>query len=207
MSSTPLFKTVKSLILASASPRRQKMLRKLGIEFSIAAAHINETPLALEKPKDFAIRMASDKARVIAQKNPATWIIGADTVVCLADCIFGKPRDDHDALKMLRQLVGRTHEVITGICLRNAALDIETAVADRTEVTFNEATDDMLEAYIRSGEPLDKAGAYGIQGSGSFLIRSINGSCSNVIGLPMNVIIRLLLQQKIIATRTEQNSH
>ena len=194
-----LFITLKPLILASSSPRRQRMLQNLGIHFDTVPAHVDETPLVSEKPDDFAARMARAKALEVAKNNPQFWVIGADTVVCAAEKILGKPRYRKDALSILKQLVGKKHQVMTGTCLCHTGNHFETTIVDRSQVTFIDAADDILEAYIRTGEPLDKAGAYGIQGIGSFLIRSIEGSCTNVIGLPVDMVVQHLLEQGIIA--------
>jgi len=175
------------------------MLRDLGLDFAVVPAPVDETPLTGEKPEVFAKRMARAKATAVARQFPRSWVIGADTVVSLAANILGKPRDHADAMGMLRQLSGRTHLVMTGFCLCCHAKRYETTLLDSTRVTFNNITDAILDAYIRTGEPFDKAGAYGIQGLGSFLIRSIEGSCSNVIGLPIDTLVVLLLDQKIIA--------
>ena len=199
MKKSPLFTTLKPLILASSSPRRQKMLQNLGIHFETVPAHVDETPLVSEKPEAFAGRMARAKALKVAENNPQAWVIGADTIVCTAKNILGKPRDQKNALSILKLLIGKKHQVMTGICLCHAKHQYETTIVEISQVTFIDTTDDILEAYIRTGEPLDKAGAYGIQGIGSFLIRGVEGSCTNVIGLPIDMIIQQLLEQRIIA--------
>ncbi len=194
-----MFSTLQQLILASSSPRRQEFLHNLGLEFSIVTADIDETPIHKEQPEKFACRMAKAKAQAIAQANPSSWIIGADTVVTLQNgSILGKPADEAKAMIMLNQLNNTTHRVMTGMHLCCLDLAVTTTLVETTEVTFMANQEKALRAYVRTKEPLDKAGAYGIQGLGSFLIRSINGSCTNVIGLPVNRLISLLLEHKII---------
>jgi septum formation protein len=195
----PLFTTLAHLILASSSPRRQQMLRTMGLDFTVTQAEVDETPLPGELPEDFASRMAVAKARAVAISHPDAWVLGADTVVTLDGIILGKPRDRADALAILQHLVGRTHQVLSVICLCSLAQGIEQTEVDTTGVTFNAAPDRLLAAYIATGEPLDKAGAYGIQGAGAFLVRRIEGSCANVIGLPIDRVISLLLQFRVIA--------
>jgi len=199
-----MFTTCKPLILASASPRRQQFLADLGLTFTALAADIDETPLDNEEPDTFAQRMAEEKAEVIAQQHPASWVIGADTVVTLEGRILGKPDDAAHALEILRNLQGKTHQVITGLsisCIQENRVD---TLSKSTEVSFASFSDAILSAYIATGEPMDKAGAYGVQGKGGFLVRSIIGSCSNVIGLPINTCISLLLRHNVIAPLQER---
>ncbi|CAK8722205.1 MAG: septum formation protein Maf [Candidatus Electrothrix sp. AS4_5] len=199
-----MFTTCKPLILASASPRRQQFLADLSLTFTILVADIDETPLAGEKPAAFACRMAQEKAEAIAQQYPASWVIGADTVVTLEGRILGKPDSAGHALEMLRCLQGKKHEVITGVTLRCIEERCMENLSKRTEVRFAQCSDAILSAYIQTKEPLDKAGAYGIQGKGGFLVRSIVGSCSNVIGLPVNTCVRLLLHHQVIEPLQEK---
>jgi septum formation protein len=145
--------------------------------------------------------MALAKASEIAALNPHAWVLGADTVVSIGGRILGKPRDRNDALAILKLLVGRTHQVITGVSLCHRALGFEETFVDLTLVTFAQFPDDILSAYVRTGEPLDKAGAYGIQGIGSFLARGLNGSCTNVIGLPVDLVVSILLSRGVIEFR------
>jgi septum formation protein len=199
-----MFTTCKPLILASASPRRQQFLTDLGLIFTALAADIDETPLDDEKPDAFACRMAEEKAEVIARQHPSSWVIGADTVVTIEGRILGKPDDAAHALEILCSLQGKKHQVITGLALHCVLENCTEILSKTTEVTFAEFSDTILSAYIQTGEPMDKAGAYGIQGRGGFLVRSIAGSCSNVIGLPINTCISLLLHYKIIAPLKEK---
>ncbi|MDD2463419.1 MAG: Maf family protein [Desulfobulbus sp.] len=186
------------LILASSSPRRREFFDQLGLKFSVMPAHIDETPLPAEAPEDFARRMALDKAKTLALQHPKSCVIAADTVVALGGTIFGKPLDGAAALSYLEQLQGRTHRVITGIAVVCADAKIEESRIETTSVTFDHFNTSILQAYVKSGDPLDKAGAYGIQGQGTFLVRSITGSYSNVVGLPVNQLITLLFKHQII---------
>ncbi|MEA2114299.1 MAG: Maf family protein [Thermodesulfobacteriota bacterium] len=193
-----MFKTCKPLILASSSPRRQQFLTDLGLTFSCLPADIDETPKTGETPIAFALRLALAKAEIIAEQHPQAYVIGSDTVVTLSDRILGKPADAAHALDILSSLQGKTHQVITGLsltCLQDNCFENLTRT---TNVTFSAFSDSILRAYIRTEEPMDKAGAYGIQGKGSFLVRTIQGSCSNVIGLPVNTCTSLLLQYGVI---------
>ncbi|MHB8790677.1 MAG: Maf family protein [Desulfobulbaceae bacterium] len=203
MLNRPLFTTRAPLILASSSPRRQQMLRTMGLDFKVIPAEVDETPLPGETPRNFASRMAIAKARAVAASRPDAWVLGADTVVTRDGVILGKPRDRVDALVILHHLAGRTHQVLSAICLCSLTQGIEQTEVDTTEVTFIPAPDHLLTAYIATGEPLDKAGAYGIQGAGAFLVRRIEGSCANVIGLPIDRVITLLLQHRVVTTHGE----
>jgi septum formation protein len=209
------------LVLASASPRRQELLRAAGISFVVQPADIDETPLANEAPRDYAERMAQEKALAVSQKRrPQDAVLGADTIVVVDGAILGKPRDADDACRMLRLLSGRTHQVITGVCLVKSLAGGRSSVASRppspakkqsfgkenldlrttsetTQVTMVELTDDEIHAYVATGEPMDKAGAYAIQGMASRWIPHIEGDYSNVVGLPVALIFRMLREDKI----------
>jgi len=186
------------LILASASPRRQEYLTRLGLTFRIMPATIDETPEPGESPSAFARRMAATKAGQIGDAHPEACVIGADTVVTLDRRIFGKPRDHEEALTMLMALQGQTHEVITGFALVARSRNIEEVDAVTTLVTFGVFAETILRAYVDSDEPMDKAGAYGIQGIGSFLVQSLTGSCSNVVGLPVHAVVQSLLTHGLL---------
>jgi septum formation protein len=195
----PLFSTLQPLILASASPRRKLFLSNLGIVFKVVTADIDESPIPGEQPDTFALRMATAKADEVTRSHPSSWIIAADTVVTLQDgTILGKPGNEEEAVRMLKQLVNSTHRVMTGMCLRCAEKAVKQCLLETTEVTFMDVPEDMIRAYVHTGEPMDKAGACGIQGLGSFLVSSIKGSCTNVIGLPVNQLVSQLVQHKII---------
>ena len=179
------------LILASRSPRRAELLAAAGISFVIRSADIDETPRPGENPRDYAIRLATEKACAVAASDDEI-VLGADTAVVLGDEIMGKPVDAADALRMLRALSGKSHEVITGICLKRGPRIITDLAS--TAVWFEPLSDSELRDYIASGEPMDKAGAYGIQGLASRFIDRIEGSYSNVVGLPVALVYRNLLQ-------------
>ncbi len=188
------------IVLASASPRRQEFLDQLGLGFEVRPADIDETPLIDELPEHFARRMARAKAEQVALPCPEACVIAADTVVALDQIIFGKPRDRNDALTILKTLQGQTHTVTTGFAVLCPRLHLTEVQAVTTQVTFAAHADDILQAYVDSGEPMDKAGAYGIQGKGAFLVQSIHGSHSNVIGLPVSELVQILLRHGLIAT-------
>jgi septum formation protein len=191
------------LVLASASPRRQELLRNAGISFIVQPANINEAHVEGELPHDYAERLAREKALAVFETRPQDIVLGADTIVVIDDEILGKPRDAADAARMLRLISGRAHEVITGVCVvksndpatRRLELRI---VSDMTRVTMNEISDAEIQAYIATGEPMDKAGAYAIQGMASRWIPRIEGDYSNVVGLPVALVYRLLREMKIL---------
>jgi septum formation protein len=178
------------LVLASRSPRREDLLRAAGFVFDIEPADVDEAVLPGERPADCAIRLASAKAQVVAARRPGDVVLGADTVVIVNDVILGKPDGTADAERMLRQLSGRTHEVVTGVALCQGA-QVRTAAA-RTLVDFAQLTEEDLAWYLATGEPADKAGAYGVQGGASRFVTRINGSYSNVVGLPVAMVTDLL---------------
>jgi septum formation protein len=188
------------LVLASASPRRQELLRNAGIAFTVHPANIPEVPLSGESPRACAERLAREKARAVFRQQPGKLVLGADTIVVIDAEILGKPRDQADAARMLRLLSGRTHEVITGVCLvgalRTEDQKLETGFEDTrsetTLVTMTALSDEDLHSYIANGEPMDKAGAYAIQGMASRWIPRIDGNYFNVVGLPVALVQRML---------------
>ena len=178
------------LVLASASPRRQELLRSAGISFEVQPADIPENALPGEAAKDCAERLARDKALAVARQRPHDFVLGADTVVVVDGQLLGKPTDAADAARMLRMLSGREHQVITGVCL---VVGGQPSVASETTlVTVSEITDKDIADYVASGEPMDKAGAYAIQGLASRWIPRIEGDYSNVVGLPVALVLRML---------------
>jgi nucleoside triphosphate pyrophosphatase len=192
------------LVLASASPRRQELLRNARIAFTVQASGIDETPLAEESPLRCAERLARDKARAVFRSCPQDHVLGADTIVVVDSAMLGKPHDPADAARMLRMLSGRTHQVITGVCLMKPLASGELAVAgdlgarlenirsEMTLVTMCELSDDEIQDYVATGEPMDKAGGYAIQGMASRWILRIEGDYSNVMGLPVSLVYRML---------------
>ena len=185
------------LVLASASPRRQDLLREAGIDFVVRPANIPEIRLASEHPKTFAERMAKEKAAFIRdhgiKQNEA--VLGADTVVVIENDVLGKPTDADDVARMLRLLSGRKHFVITGVCL--AGSNFEDVRSETTAVYFSELTENEIASYIESGEPMDKAGAYAIQGGASRWVSKIEGDYNNVVGLPVDLVKRMLHEHAI----------
>lgn len=184
LESTPM------LVLASASPRRQELLRAAGLAFEVQPANIPEDPRPGEKARDCAERLAREKALAVSRLRPQDIVLGADTVVVIDSQILGKPADSGDAVRMLRMLSGRQHEVITGVCLvRNGQASVASEI---TQVTMSEISEQELSAYAASGEPIDKAGAYAIQGIAARWIPRIEGDYSNVVGLPVALVWRML---------------
>lgn len=184
------------LVLASASPRRQELLRAAGIAFEVQPADIPEDPLPQENAKDYAERLAGEKALAVATQRPGNAVLGADTVVVIDNQILGKPADDADAIRMLRQLSGHSHQVITGVCL--AAGGQRFTGSETTLVTMSDISQKEIDDYVATGEPMDKAGAYAIQGIASRWIPRIEGDYSNVVGLPVALVYSMLRQAKLV---------
>jgi septum formation protein len=174
------------LILASASPRRRELLEQLGFTLDVRPAEADETPRAGEPPREYVLRVACDKARAV----PGQIVLAADTAVVLGGMILGKPRDPDDARRMLRALAGVPHEVLTGVCVRSDSTERTVVVA--AEVRIDPLTDAQIDWYVSTGEPLDKAGAYAIQGIAGAFVRELRGSVSNVVGLPLAETLGLL---------------
>jgi septum formation protein len=191
---------IQMLVLASASPRRQELLRSAGITFEVQPADIPEDPLPGEAAKEYAERLAREKALAVARQRPHDCVLGADTVVVIGGQhdgqLLGKPSDAADAARMLRMISGRKHQVITGVCL---VVSGQPSVASETTlVTVSEITDKDIADYVASGEPMDKAGAYAIQGIASRWIPRIEGDYSNVVGLPVALVWRMLRQAGVV---------
>lgn len=181
-----------SIVLASASPRRSELLGLAGISFTVVPADICEIPLPGEGAVDHVIRLSGEKARAVAAATPGRYFIGADTIVVLDEAILGKPKDTDDARRMLTSLSGRSHQVITAFSVYDKTTDHAISHSVTTEVTFKELDDQEIAAYITTGCPMDKAGSYAIQGGAIHFVRSINGSYSNVVGLPMTELYETL---------------
>lgn len=189
------------LILASASPRRQELLRNAEIEFIVRPAHVNEELMPGEDPVSYVRRLARDKARMIWDDLPptlghraSTFVLGADTTVVVDHHVLAKPENAEDAKRMLRLLSGRTHEVLTGVHLAGEGVD--DTRSECTRVTFSAISEKEIEMYVAHGEPMDKAGAYAIQGIASRWIPRIEGCYFNVVGLPVPLVCRMLEQSK-----------
>jgi len=176
--------TDRHLILASGSPRRRQLLELIGVSFAVLPADVDETPLAGEDPVAYASRAARDKALEVAASHPGRLVLGADTVVEVDQEILGKPASADDAASMLRRLSGRSHVVHTALALVTDSTAHE--VVDSARVQFVDLTDEMIRWYVATGEPMDKAGAYAIQGLGGLLVAGVEGSPHTVVGLPVH---------------------
>jgi septum formation protein len=179
------------IVLASQSPRRAELLRNARIAFRVQPAHIPEEIMPNESPAEYVQRLARDKARTVhAQLDGSDIVLGADTTVVIDGGVLEKPADADDARRMLRKLSGRTHEVLTGVCVKGK--DFEDVQVETTEVRFTRLSDEEIEQYVASGEPMDKAGAYGIQGMASRFSERIEGDYFNIVGLPIPRVYRML---------------
>jgi len=187
---------MKPLILASASPRRAELLQQIGLTFEVCAADIDETPQACELPRDYVLRMAKEKALAIAPRFPQAVVIASDTSVVVDGTVLGKPVDAEDASRMLQLLSGRSHQVMTSVCVYSA--EYTDLVVNETDVWFKPLSAAEIEAYWRCGEPVDKAGAYAIQGLGAMFVERIDGSYSGVMGLPLFDVARMLHDAGVI---------
>ena len=179
------------LILASSSPRRQELLREAGILFQVHAANIYEERIHGERPVEYARRLSREKAEAVAAIYPQQFVLGADTIVVIRDEVLGKPKDKADAHRMLRLLSGQTHEVTTAVTLIGPGRHKDTRNST-TQVIFRAITEDEIQQYVAGGEPMDKAGAYAIQGGASRWADRIEGEYSNVVGLPLSLVKEML---------------
>jgi septum formation protein len=193
-----LYKTRVPFILASASPRRQEMLRSLGLEFQVKVAAVDEGLLPAEAPEAYVLRVCGAKAKAVSALAPEAWVVAADTIVVVGMEILGKPADKAAALVMLKRLSGIRHRVLTGFCVSNLIRHATSQQISETEVYFNDLSDAALEAYVQTGDSLDKAGAYGIQSFGGALVKKITGSYTNVVGLPLAEVSNELLRLGVI---------
>jgi len=183
-----------TLVLASASPRRAELLRQIGVQFLCLPVDIDETVRVAESARDYVLRLAQEKAQAgfARHGDPSVWSLGSDTTVTLGGEILGKPLDHDDAVAMLHRLSGQHHQVMTAVALVGADGCRSAVVV--TDVTFRPLTHDQIEAYCVTGEPMDKAGGYGIQGMGGVFVESIHGSYSSVVGLPLAETAQLLAE-------------
>jgi septum formation protein len=184
--------TIPKLILASASPRRAEILRSVGWPFETLPAHIDESREESERADSYVERIALAKAEAAAARRPGSLVLGADTVVVIDDQILGKPRDEGGAQRMLRVLNGRRHQVLTGVALVNEVTGQSKVAHEATDVRFAEMSDEEINWYVATGEPMDKAGAYAIQGHGALFIKEIRGDYFNVVGLPVRLLYSLI---------------
>jgi septum formation protein len=189
-----------SLILASASPRRRELLTRAGLTVEVDPADVDERPEPGESPERYVERVARLKASAGARRHPGRPVLGADTVVVVDGEVLGKPADAEDAAGMLRRLAGRTHYVLTGVAL--AWQGQITTQIERTEVAMSAMSEDDVAWYVASGEPMDKAGAYAIQGLASRFVTRIEGSYSNVVGLPVATVVELLKTSGVFLRNT-----
>lgn len=183
---------IKDVILASSSPRRRELLREAGVEFEIIAPHIDETPDNSLSPEENARIIAERKAETVASMRRDKLIIAADTIVVLDGKMIGKPIDEADAIRMLSALSGRKHKVITGVAMAHVERGVRWSGVETSYTLFSEIPPGAIEDYVKTGEPMDKAGAYAVQGKAAEWITGFEGSVSNIIGLPMEMLTRTL---------------
>ena len=193
-----------ALILASKSPRRRYLLNQAGLNFKVIPSGIDEAHIPQSNPYSYVKALAEAKADDISEKYPDCWVIGADTVVLIDGTILGKPSSRTDARRMLQCLSGKTHQVLTGYAIYCKAKNRRFSETIKTEVRFKKLSNAEINWYINTEEPFDKAGAYAIQGLGTFLVRSIRGSYTNVVGLPICEVIEYLISEGVIGLHTEQ---
>lgn len=188
-----------AIILASESTRRVDILRTLGIPFSIIPPDIDETRRLEETPREYVLRVSYEKAHKVGRHFPDKWVIGADTIVVYKNRILGKPVNENEAFKTLQLLKGKWHKVITGFCVLNVDREITCHDAVETRVFMKDLVDEEIMNYIRTSEPLDKAGSYAVQGKGGYMVKEIKGSYSNVVGLPICEVAEVLLSLGILS--------
>lgn len=179
------------LVLASASPRRSEILRTLGLAHEVRPARIDETPLDGESAASYVERLARAKAAAVARERPDSWVLAGDTIVTLDDELLGKPRDTGDAVRMLLRLAGGVHRVVSALAFSTPGGRQHSGV-EATEVRFGPFGPEVAAAYVATGEPMGKAGAYAIQGRGAALVEEIHGDYFTVVGLPVSLLVRLL---------------
>jgi len=180
------------LILASKSPRRYELLKQMGLDVEVVPSKVIEDFVQAESPREHVIRLAEAKARDVASKYPGRWVVAADTIVYINGSILGKPRCQEEAVEMLRRLSGQEHRVLTGFSVCHLEKGKSNAGAVQTAVRMKPLISAEIDWYMQTGEPFDKAGGYAIQGIGSFMIESIQGSYTNVVGLPLCELIQML---------------
>ncbi|MCX8117054.1 MAG: Maf family protein [Desulfobacterota bacterium] len=181
------------LILASASPRRFELLRQLGLDFEAVPSEVEEESLPGESPRDHVTRLAGAKALEVAKRFPEAWVIGADTIVFIDGLILGKPKGREEAIRMLRLLSGREHRVLSGLSVHHLLKGRSATEVVESSVRIKRLRPEEMEWYVDTGEPFDKAGGYGVQGIGAFMIEAVMGSYTNVVGLPLCELMEMLL--------------
>jgi len=185
------------LILASSSPRRSYLLDQAGLTFNVIPSSFDENSVSLSTPETYVKALAEAKAADVSKAYPESWVIGADTIVVIDGSILGKPDSKEQARAMLKSLSDKTHQVYTGYCICCRAKERNFSDTVKTDVLFKNLADNEIEWYINTSEPFDKAGAYAIQGLGTFIVKSIKGSYTNVVGLPVCEVIEFLIQEGI----------
>jgi septum formation protein len=193
------------LILASSSPRRKELLQGMGIEFRIVQAAVQEERAVGEAPADYVCRMAGDKANVVAGQHEDTWVLAADTIVVRNDgMVLGKPENTHEACRMLNSIAGQRHVVMTAYSIINRRKEVFLTRLDRAGVLMLPLSADMISAYVATGEPMDKAGAYALQGIGGAFVIAVDGAHSTVIGLPLHRVVTDLLDLGIVGVEASE---
>jgi nucleoside triphosphate pyrophosphatase len=188
----PAVSKAERFILASASPRRRELLASIGLDFEVVPSHIPEVRDEGEAPEEYVARLSREKAAAIARQHPDRWIIAADTTVLLGEELLEKPVDADDAKRMLATIAGRTHIVYTGVTVMNASIEHHDTRVAESEVRMLPLDAGEIAWYVTTGEPMDKAGAYAVQGIGAMFIDSIHGSYTNVVGLPLALLFQML---------------
>lgn len=190
------------IILASKSPRRKRMLKQLDIDFVCVDSHVDETGITAVAPEDYVTTLSIAKAQAVSNRHPDRWVIGADSVVSIDDTLLNKPASTEAAKTMLKALSGRTHRVLTGYAVLRQTVGHRFVDVVTSEVTFKTLSTDEIDWYTGTREPYDKAGGYAIQGLGAFMIRRINGSYTNVVGLPLAELVDHLSACKALRFKT-----
>ena len=198
-----MFTTLQPLILASGSPRRRVLLAQLGIDFDVEVPEVDESLRSTEGEQDYVLRLARLKGEAVGERNPSSWVVAADTVVAFGERLLTKPDTEERAVDMLMLLSGQEHQVRTGFCLYCRTREVNIVRSTLTRVRFRPFPRKWAEAYVQTGEPMDKAGAYGIQGQGGVLVESISGSYSNVVGLPLVEVVELLGDYQVVVSSAD----
>jgi septum formation protein len=191
------------IILASKSPRRRYLLKQVGLEFSVIPSSFDENSVTMTTPEPYARILAENKARVVSEIYPDQWVIGADTIVLIDNEVLGKPGSTGEARGMLLRLSGKAHQVLTGYCVCCKSRNRFVSGTVTTDVHFKDLSAAEIEWYIQTGEPFDKAGSYAIQGLGTLIVKRINGSYTNVVGLPVCEIVEILINEGVVALNTK----
>lgn len=194
-------------MLGSASPRRQALLTSLGVHFEVVPSGVEEPLFPAGSDTSAILETARAKAQDVGRKRPESVVIGADTAILLDGSVLGKPRDADDALDTLKRMTGRRHSVVTACCILDPFEGLERCFSVETSVAMARFGEEILRAYVDSGEPMDKAGSYAIQGVGSFLVRSIQGSYTNVVGLPLQEVVAELLEMKALTVASSRTGN